>query len=374
MIIDATDAQAEAVLRALYTVASANGTEPISTADGWGIQGAQRTLLGRSGTVDLDALPVISPAELATSVTDAGARLEVLRAQAVMVLVDAIIDDAKFAVVIETAKAFDQSPGFVEAYTRLMHNDVRAAAAEMVRQNVASIPGLPWQPDDPFAPYLPYGDAPDPDLEARYRTLADCADDTLGHAFWAHYQRNGFSFPGNPDAVAESWGTPHDTLHVLSGYDTSPQGEILVSGFTGGQLKNGVEPFESNVLPSAITYHMGLELNKGINKGDRERMASDTSWRDNLEGNVHLGLDPAKLWVAWARGRELSIDVFSGHWDFWRYVDLPLDDLREQWGVPPLDPADAAIADDQIDVDAYRRPGQPLPEKSSAQLAERPTS
>jgi hypothetical protein len=138
MIIDATDAQAEAVLRALYTVASANGTEPISTADGWGIQGAQRTLLGRSGTVDLDALPVISPAELATSVTDAGARLEVLRAQAVMVLVDAIIDDAKFAVVIETAKAFDQSPGFVEAYTRLMHNDVRAAAAEMVRENSRS--------------------------------------------------------------------------------------------------------------------------------------------------------------------------------------------------------------------------------------------
>jgi hypothetical protein len=373
MIIEVDDLQAEAVLRSLYTVATGGGSTPLSVADGWGVTGAHRTLLGRAGDVDLGTLTPIEPAEVATAL-GGEARLDLLRAQAVMVLVDAVIEDRKFSVLFDTADAFDVEPGFVTAYRSLMADDVATAAAGFLRANVASIPGLPWEPDDPFAAFLPYGDAPDPALEARYHALEKLPEATLGHHFWRHYTGNGFAFPGHPDAVAESWGTPHDTAHVVSGYDTSPQGEALVSGYVGGQLRNGVEPFLSNVLPSAITYHMGIELNKGINVGDRERMAADPSWRDNFAGNVHLGLDPAKLWVAWDRGRQAGVDVFSGHWDFWDLVETPLEELRRAWHVPPLDPAFAAVPDDAIDGDAYRRPGHRLPEISTVRLAERPTS
>jgi hypothetical protein len=374
MIIEVSDAAADAIVRALYTVASAGGRQPISTADRRGIEGAHRTVLGRGGEVDPDALAVISPDELAAAVTSDGARLDTLRMAAVMAIVDAVVDDVKLHTVLDIAEAFAIEPGFVRAFDALARNDLPAAATAMVHANVRSIPGLPWIPDDPFKAFLPYGEAPDPALEARYEALADKPAGTLGRTFFEHYQRNGFSLPGSPTAVGEAWGTPHDCLHVLSGYDTSPQGEILVSAFNGGALTTDDDPFESNVLPSAITYHMGIELNKGINVGDRERMAHDPSWRDNFEGNVHLGLDPAKLWVAWARGRETTVDVFSGRWVFWDHVDAPLDELRDEWRIPALDPADAATPDDQIDSDDFRRPGLPLPTKSDAALAERPTT
>lgn len=98
--------------------------------------------------------------------------------------------------------------------------------------------------------------------------------------------------------------------------------------FNGASLSHPVDMMESHVLPVVFTYHLGIELNKGINKGDRERMDRDPSWRNNFEGNVHLGLDPAKLRRAWERAAAMTTDVFSGHWDFWSLVDEPLESLR----------------------------------------------
>ena len=70
----------------------------------------------------------------------------------------------------------------------------------------------------------------------------------------------------------------------------------------------------------------------------------------------------------------MTTDVFSGHWDFWAEVATPLDELRDRYGVAPLDPADAALEDHQIDRDRFVRPGQPLPELATTSVAERPTS
>ena len=30
-----------------------------------------------------------------------------------------------------------------------------------------------------------------------------------------------------------------------------------------------------------LIYHLGININKGLNEGDRERMAADPSWRDS---------------------------------------------------------------------------------------------
>src|SRR5690606_10637720 len=100
MAISVPDAAADAIVRALYTVASGGGTEPLSEADRRGIRGAHRTVLGRDGAVDPDQLTVIEPAELAEAVTDGDARLDTLRMAAVMAIVDAVIDDEKLQAVL----------------------------------------------------------------------------------------------------------------------------------------------------------------------------------------------------------------------------------------------------------------------------------
>lgn len=44
---------------------------------------------------------------------------------------------------------------------------------------------------------------------------------------------NAFGFPGEPNGFPEG-GVYHDLTHVLSGYDTTPQGEQMAGAFTAG--------------------------------------------------------------------------------------------------------------------------------------------
>ena len=68
----------------------------------------------------------------------------------------------------------------------------------------------------------PYGgDKADPALVARYEALGKLPQNTFGKALWDFDKRNGYPFPGDPTALNAAFGTPHDSTHVISGYDTS---------------------------------------------------------------------------------------------------------------------------------------------------------
>ena len=58
----------------------------------------------------------------------------------------------------------------------------------------------------------------------------------------------------------EMFGTPHDCTHVIWGYDTTPQGELLVSTFTSRM--HPVFPMAGHVLPVIYSWHVGIEFNK----------------------------------------------------------------------------------------------------------------
>lgn len=374
MIVSTTPERATAVLRAMRTVATAGGTEPMSNADRRGIAAAHHTVFGFDDDIEPDDLVNLGPDDAAGLLEGDELRFDAVKLLAVMALVDAVVDDAKLQLVLAFANALGVHEDFVEDLRHLVDDDVKWAAVDLLRHNIETIPGMTFEPEDPFSAFLPYRDGHgDPALVARYETLSAHAPGTLGHAFYHHYKDNGFAFPGEEWGVGEAWGTPHDCMHILSGYSTSAQGELLVAVFNGGMIKRPDEMMSSHVLPVILTYHMGIELNKGINKGDRERMDRDPSWRDNYEGNVHLGLDPAKLWVAWERGKRTTQNLFDGEWSIWDHADDTVDELRVRYEIPPLRPEDADVPDDRIDRDDFARPGQPLPELSHEHVAERPS-
>jgi hypothetical protein len=369
-----SDDQARAITRAAFTVATAGGTLPLSTADRRGITGALATVFNRDDAPDLDHLAPIASTDLVRVVGEPAMSLDLVRVLAVLALLDGVVEQAKLELVLDVASALHVHAEFVDAIQQLVRDHVHWVADDMIRANVATIPGLPWLPDDPYGPFMPYtDDALDPTLSARYERLADLGEPTFGLAFHDHYQRNGYAFPGAENAIAEVWATAHDSLHVLSGYSTSAQGELLVAAFTGGALRPGTDFMESHILPTILIYHLGIDINKGLNAGDRARMQADPSWRDNYDGNVHLGLDAEKLWVAWDRGRAMSEDVYSGHWDFWSHVDAPLDDLRERYSIPPIEARFAAVDDEHVARADFERPGvEAPPELSSVPIADRP--
>ncbi|MGH9093013.1 MAG: hypothetical protein ACRDZR_16795, partial [Acidimicrobiales bacterium] len=362
MIVSVTDEQADLVARAAYTVATAGGTTPLSAADRRGVASAMARVFGWTQPVDVDGLTCVPSGDLVRAVEDPGLRLQVVRVLAVLALLDGVVDKARIERALDVATALHVHAEFVDALHQLQLDHARWVGYDMIRANVMTIPGLPWLPDDPYGPFLPYGGpATDPVLARRYEQLAALEPGTFGRAFYDHYRTNGYAFPGDPAGLSEVWATPHDSLHILSGYSTSAQGELLVAAYTGGTLDPSVDFMESHVLPTILIYHLGIDLNKGLNAGDKARLEADPSWADNYDGNVHLGLDAEKLWAAWERGVVTSENVYSGHWDFWAHVATPLEELRQRWGVPPLDPSLAAVADDQVSREAFERPGLPPP-------------
>ena len=139
---------------------------------------------------------------------------------------------------------------------------------------------------------MPYdGDKADPALVARYEALGKLPQNTFGKALWDFDKKNGYPFPGDPDALNAAFATPHDSTHVISGYDTSYRGEILVSTFTAA-----MHPINPDGRPHPA--------------GDLQRPSRRQVQRRGDAG-TRGGLDPDEFWHAWARGRDMTVDIFD---------------------------------------------------------------
>lgn len=344
MIVRADAVQAHAIARALAAVVSVDGTVAVSEADRATVQAAVVTVFGRpvDEAADLDpaTLPPISPTELAAVLDDATLRLDCVRVLAVAALVDVdpqrlgqlprpghsvadVLDADKLARVVGYAGALGIDAAFVHEITALATRNVPAAVSDMARNAAADLPSG-------ATPHI------DPALAARYTALAELPAGTLGRAFVEHYRRNGYALPGEPDGPAEAWATPHDCLHILAGYPTSLQGELLVAAFTGGMLGDtDRDVFAGHVLPGILAYHLGI----------------------GADGRAHLALDAAKLFTAWERGTAMSRNLFDSDdpWDFWEHAGSSVADLRRSYDIPHLDPRFAAVADGDVDPTPFRR-------------------
>lgn len=321
MLVQASPEQSAAILGGMRAVATAGGTTALTDADRAALLAAGRYVFRLSSPVEVDALEDIAPDALAKEVGDRGLAEHASQFMAAMALIDGTLDRKKIDVALRYAAALGIHDDYVRQLADAAHSHLKWVLADMARQNLESILG--YLPDVTLDHWImPYGDGQeDADLAARYRALGDLPEESFGRAFFEFYRANGFAFPGEPAAVNQQFATPHDSSHVMSGYSTSLQGELLVSTFTGGMHPD--LPMAGHILPVIFSWHLGIEIVK-------------------FAGSATGSLDPEKFWVAWARGGDMSQDLFAHDWDYWSAVNEPLDDLRRRYGVTPLDPAHAA--------------------------------
>ncbi|MDE0886289.1 MAG: hypothetical protein OSB70_12235 [Myxococcota bacterium] len=159
---------------------------------------------------------------------------------------------------------------------------------------------------------------PDEELASRFRALGDMPLGTLGREFHDHCHDAEIGFSG------EVGGFPlgavyHDFSHVLSGCDVSPEGEIKNAGFQAGFCK-GEEDFFTTLFANLI-HTAGINLTPFDMPIELGRIAQGT------------------LAVDWLReikrGSAMSVDL-GDDWNFWDFVELPVDVAREKLGVPPI--------------------------------------
>lgn len=322
MLVHATPTQADAIVRAMKCVATGDGAVALSAVDVAAIEACHHVVLRRPEPVDVAGLRPITPAEVAGLVGGGGVGEHTVQFLAVVALVDGSVRRERIDAVARYSAALGLHEDYLDELIAAGEGRLQWAIADMSRRNVVSITDGRLRPDD-FALW-PYREAPDPALAARYRALAALPRGTLGLEFHRWYSTHGFAFPGQPEAVNEAFTCPHDSTHLLSGYSTSPQGELLVSTFTAGM--HPLEPMAGHVLPVIFSWHLGIELNP-------------------LAGSWTGALDPRKFWVAWERGAETTGDPFAADWDFWALAPVPLEDLKRRYTIPRLEPHDAAADD-----------------------------
>ena len=152
-------------------------------------------------------------------------------------------------------------------------------------------------------------------LSERFRALESLPEETLGRHFFDHMVKTGLAFPG------EKGGFPlgavyHDFTHVLSGYDTTPEGEMKNAAFQAGYSQDDDDFFTALF---AILIHTA-----GINVTPFEMPV--------LLGRIGQDNLALEVFHAMQRSSRMKVDLGAG-WDFWQYVERPIALVREQLGI-----------------------------------------
>jgi len=170
---------------------------------------------------------------------------------------------------------------------------------------------------------------PEPELEARWRALADMPEGSLGREVSEMYRARGFSFPGTSGA-ASAYLAQHDFVHVLADYGTTMEGELEVFAFLGradpdpkgfAWLATMVGLFETGYVPTAGYFQANVSDRLLDNPGMDVRLADAIRRGKSLAENL---------------GR----DLFTV--DFHSVAEHPVSLLAELLGIP--EKSDEALA------------------------------
>jgi hypothetical protein len=305
------EGELEVALRALKVVALANGS----------VTERERELLemlaqlhGR--TVDTAALTPITPADVAAAVPGAHARKRLVQLAIITAMTDGEVTREQERAVEAFAQALEIDERGLKVLNDLAGDHLLMARFDLLRRVAPGMFRDVWA-DEGFRGVAKFVRAVtghlsgDPELGWRYKQLGLLPKGTLGRTFWEHQTRRKFLLPGELNDVVEKL-VYHDFAHVLSGYDTNPEGEAQIAAFLAGNRRNDGFVFFMMIMGAG---HLGLKINPNL---------------------VAKGLfQPKPVLRALERGAACNVDL-TDHFDHWRYVERDLQEVRAELGIPPV--------------------------------------
>ena len=265
--------------------------------------------------IPLDTLAPLTPEQLAAAVPEPEWRQRILRGMTVLALLEDEPGEARLARLEATARALNIDDAPVQAFRHVLEHQFNLVRLDIVRRGFQRGAAAAYLRDEGPAGALQLARSilkrEDPALAHRYRALADLPEDSLGRAYLAFIDSNGFSVPGElggpPPPVVR-----HDCCHVLGGYGTSPSEECGVLGFQAGFGRN--DPFFT-ILFALAQFQLGI--------GSTPITAAETGQAD-----------PEVIFRGLEHGLGVTRDLISD-WDPWDDFPLPLEEVRRRYGIRP---------------------------------------
>lgn len=310
-------------LRALMTVARADGelAEPEAAV----IRAAQLTF---GNDQPVDRIETIEPAALAEAITDPRLRFQLFGGLVVMAMADGEVNDAEANIVARFAAALSIEDAAVANLKRIAKGQLRRARLDILRRQWAPRKIAEMARKDGVGVYFQAALSllnikDDPETIMKYQALGEMPQGSLGRAYFDYMVSNDFAFPGTKGAPPEAM-LFHDLTHVLSGYGTEPEEEILVATFSAGYSSTEVVDWLVFVLSQ---FQLGLQTAPNV---PPEKLA----------------MNPVRLIAALRRGAAMNTDLNEG-WDPWPVLAEPLDVVRKRLNILP---------ESQFLPDSERRP------------------
>lgn len=267
-------------------------------------------------SVDVAALVPIAPDELALSLTDAAARRALVQQLVMLTTLDGEVTQDEVTRVEAFARALGVAERGVRTIRLIADGRPRRAAFALARRSF--MPGLLariWRERGLRALWQLVRAAlggRDARQEARFAALAQLPPGTLGHRLHEHFTTNGFPLPGQPKG-APDFMLFHDLGHVLGGYGTTPDQELLVAGFQAGYMGgDGLGMY----LLIAMLFQLAIEPVARL-RGVEPRKGQ---------------LDVVAFMQAVERGRAMKASLVG--WDPWPHVARPLTEVQSELGLP----------------------------------------
>jgi hypothetical protein len=163
--------------------------------------------------------------------------------------------------------------------------------------------------------------ADDPELAARWQSLAELPVGTLGRGVADFYRDRGFAFPGLPGSAPPLL-AQHDWVHVLAGYGTALENEIEVFAF---MARANDDPRAFSLLAMVVSlFETGY-------------LASGAGLFEADTGHLHTSGMAARLGDAMRRGALTTGSHDFLDLDWFAVADRPVAVVRREIGLVPKD-------------------------------------
>lgn len=309
-MIDGWDqSRATLLLGAMSTVATRDGATELGPIERGLIDGAADHVFGID--VSADGLASVRPEALGEALTARAARALATQFLILVPYADMEVAETEVALVNSYAAALGHDPKTLTQLHRVRDGHIKRALLDYTRRAASE-----YDVDTPRVTKLLriiHQYVGDNSVAERYRTLEEFPRGSLGHTFFHFYRDRAFPLPGEKKSLGETL-TPHDSAHILGGFNTDGTGEINVAGFEAGM---GVSEFGYELLLEVILdFHLGINFGVG------------------LVGYVPKRgeMNPDEMMVGIRRGLDCNVDLIH-RFDFWGVADEPVEALRDRYNI-----------------------------------------
>jgi hypothetical protein len=318
IVLDANSASMQ--LRALTMIARA-AKDGLGQAQRALLDGVQMVVMETNS--DIDTQQEISPAELAQTLVDPAQALQLIRLMVVMAMADGPPSVEQISLIRGFAATLHVNEPAVNVIGHLANGRLlRFRLAFLRRSHLRHYIRNTYRMSGGFLAVIKAilifrGVIKDPKLASGFRALENLPKDTVGNRFFHHCVNAELPFPGEKGGFPQG-AIYHDVTHVLSGSDTSAQGELKNAAFQAGYTKDDHDFF---VWLFSIVLH-GARVNL---------TPFPMPFIPSLLGQGNLAKDILR---ELKRGNSVKLDL-GDRWDFWEYMELPIEVARERLGIAP---------------------------------------